>query len=248
MKQFWYIDPKKDDKYALVGCSDWTEAYSKFEFDELGFTSDDGFYHLFAYATKFTEINKYGERNWKFEPQLIKLKVARKDYQKEDRDKNKVDVKQSRLEKWVCSLFDSLSNGIVYSGFINLQDDSMCDIFVSGTGLKGEKLDPAVLAQMMSMSASVTPLFEPPQHLDIADIKTPSSNGYYNKGGYGGGKPVQTELERLADKLAFVCEQINKCGVEPPTTSIADILRASKIHPEKELISETLSWLTTLFS
>jgi phosphatidylserine/phosphatidylglycerophosphate/cardiolipin synthase-like enzyme len=49
-KDFWYIAPKEGQKYAIVGSSNWSDTASKVEFDELGFISEDDFYHVYAYA------------------------------------------------------------------------------------------------------------------------------------------------------------------------------------------------------
>ncbi|MEH2172194.1 hypothetical protein [Nostoc sp.] len=244
MKDFYYIEPKKDDKFALVGNTDWTQAYSIFEFAELGFCSDDTFYHLFAYATGFTGINKFSEKNWKFEPQLIKMKVARKNYQKEDKEKNKVDVAQSRLEKWICWLLDSMDSSLIYSGFIKLQDDAMCDIFISGIGISGEQIDPTTLNQMLKMSAIFNPVAEP-QYIKPEDVQLPK--GFSNKGGYSG-KPAQTELERLRDRLAFVCEQINKMDDSIPVENLAQLADVLSIAKNKEEVQVVFDLCTSLMS
>lgn len=245
MKQFYYIEPRKDDKYALVGCSDWSDAYSKFEFTELGFCKDDGFFHIFAYATRFTEINKYGEKNWKFEPQLIKMKVARKDYQKEDKDKNKVDVKQSRLEKWICWMLTELDDSQFYSGFINLQDDVMCDIFVSGLGMKGETIDPAVLDQMMSMSALLSALLEPPTHISTEDVQPPNYKSK-NSGWSGSGRSAQTEKEKLQDRLTFICEQVNQSNDGISVENFAQLIDAIETSENSQRIKEIIAYCTSL--
>ncbi|WP_375501671.1 hypothetical protein [uncultured Nostoc sp.] len=244
MKQFYYIEPKKDDKYALVGNTDWANAYSMLEFTELGFCKDDDFYHLFAYAKKFTEINKYGDNNWKFEPQLIKMKVARKDYQKENKDKVKTDVKQSRLEKWICFMLDKLDDNQFYSGFISLKDDSMCETFITGLGMRGENIDAAVLAQMMSMSVSLLPLLEPPIHISTEDVQAPN---YKNKGSGGfGGKPVQTEKEKLQDRLAFICEQVNKLSDGIPVENFAQLVDVIEASENPQGIKEIINLCTSL--
>lgn len=218
MKQFWYIEPKEGQKYANIGCSGWNEANSRIEFDELVFIKDDDFYHVFAYATAFTEIQNFNNKSWKFEPQLVKFRVARKDYQKEDRDKNKVDVKQSRLEKWLCSLFQESEEGLVYRGWINLKDDSYCDLFVTKE-LKGIPIDDVVLKQMMAMSLEWELLTEPPTKINLEeDIKLPNGKGGYGKE-YA---KTQTESQKLSDRVKFVCEQFT-LATEEPITNLNEI-------------------------
>ncbi|QLE54826.1 hypothetical protein [Nostoc sp. TCL26-01] len=246
MKQFWYIEPKGDNKYASVGCSDWHDANSKIEFSELGFCQDDDFYHVFAYATKFSEIQVFNDKNWKFEPQLVKFKVAKKDYQKEDREKNKVDVKQSRLERWLCHLFNGLEEGVIYSGFINLKDDPYCDLFTKGVDFDGNPIDPLVLTQMLKMSVVIKPV-ESPEQIKPEDIKAPNSKSGFSKGGYSG-KPAQTELEKLSDRLSFVCSQVNAMGEGVPVENLAQLADILATAANKKAIQEVFTLCTALIS
>jgi len=209
MKQFWYIEKKENQKFAMVGCSNWAEANSRIEFEELAFYKNDDFYHVFAYATAFTEIAVFGDKNWTFQPQFIKFKFATKDYQKEDKDKNKVDVKQSRLEKWLCSLFDELEEGKFFKGWLNLKDDPYCDIFVSKE-LKGIPIDQSVLSQMMMMSVEMEEIT--PSKLTAEDITVTSSSGGFGGKGFARG---QSELEKIEDRLKFLLKQVEPIAPQP---------------------------------
>jgi len=244
-RQFWFMPPKEGQKFASAGCSDWADAYSKLEFTELAFCKDDDFYHVYAHATKFTEIQDFNDKKWKFEPCCIKFRVAKKDYQKEDKEKNKVDVKQSRLEKWICHLFTGLVEGQVYSGFINLQDDLYCDLFVSGKDIDGKPIDPMVLTQMQKMSVALN-LVESPVHITADDVKVPAGkSGGFTK---GGGRPAQAESEKLADRMKFVCEQVNAMGEGVPVENLAQLSDLILTAPNKNAIREVFNLCTALMS
>ncbi|MBH8553404.1 hypothetical protein I8751_13670 [Nostocaceae cyanobacterium CENA357] len=246
MKQMYYIEKKEGDKFALVGCSEWSEANSVISFDELGFCQDDGFYHCFAYATKVTEIGCFGDKNWKFEPQLVKFKLAKKDYQKEDKQKNKVDVKQSRLERWLCDLFNGLEEGVIYKGFINLKDDPYCDLFITKIDPKGQPIPEPLLKQMLSMSVDIEPV-ETPEHIKPEDIKAPNGKGSWGKGGYGG-KPGQTEIEKLTDRMSFICSQVNAMNEGIPVENLAQLADVLSGAENKKAIREVLDLCIALMS
>jgi hypothetical protein len=222
-KDFWYIAPKEGQKYAMIGSSNWSDTASKVEFDELGFISEDDFYHVYAYATKFKGIASFGDKSWEFKPQLVKFRVARKDHEKEDKEKKKVVVTQSRLEKWICSLFGRLEEGKIYSGFINLQDDEFCLTLATGIDHNtGNQIPEEVLRQMEKMQAYVVEVTEP-KHVLAEDIEIPKGK----KGGFGyGGSKGQTELEKLNDRVAFICQQLGFISPELKISNLAEIHEA----------------------
>jgi hypothetical protein len=205
VKSFWYIPAKEGQKYAIVGCSEWANAYAEMHFSELKFISDDDFYHVYAYATNFAGVENFNDKNWKFEPQLVKFRVARRNYQKDDKNKGKVDVKQSRLEKWLCHLFSEMDEDSAYSGFLALKDDSQLESFITNTDVKGEPLDPVIRNFLLQKAVLLEPI-ETLQHIKPEDIEIPKGKTGYGKG-YG--KPAQTELEKLNDRLTFICQQVN---------------------------------------
>ncbi|MBW4689608.1 MAG: hypothetical protein KME40_32080 [Komarekiella atlantica HA4396-MV6] len=232
---------KEGNKYAYVGTSNWAEANSQIDFSELGFCDDDSFYYVFAYVTKFNGIAKLRDDSWSFEPQLIQFKVAKKDYEKTDKEGKQQKVVQSRLEKWLCKLFDELDEGI-YSGSLSLQDCSMVESFVTGLDNSGKPVDPTTLKIMQGTYASLE-LVEKPEKVLPEDIKTPSGKSY-SKGGYAKG---QTELEKLNDRVSFICQQVNN-QTSIPVENFAQLVDILEISPEKETISKILSLCTSLMS
>ena len=75
----FFNPPKEDSRYATVGGIDWENINTVVEFSELRYISDESYYYLYLYATKFTDLVKIGEKDWRFEPQLIILDIAKAD-------------------------------------------------------------------------------------------------------------------------------------------------------------------------
>nr|MBD2342525.1 hypothetical protein [Calothrix sp. FACHB-156] len=240
-----YVAPKENQKYASIGCSDWSQLHTKFVFDELAFISDDNFYHVFAHATEISNIEDFNNRSWKFDKGLVKFRVAKKDYEKEDKEKKKVAVAQSRLEKWVCKLFAEREEGVTYHGFINLQDDKYCELFVSGKDDDGSQIEPTMLARMEKMSATLEPV-ETVEHLSPEDFVLPTGKGGFSKGGFGG--KGQTELEKLNDRVAFICTQVNAMSDCPAISDLGQLADLLEIVPNKKAIQKVFDLCIALIS
>lgn len=220
---FWYNAPKDGSKYASLGCNSWAEVNSKVEFKELGFCSDDDFYYVFTYATKFTDVGKIGDKDFKLEPQLLTFKVARKDYQKWDsKEKKQVPAQQSRVEKWVCKIFSSLEQGSIYKGEIHLQDCGLIDAFITGIDSSGKPVDPLSL-EFMQSNMKRFELVDASEHVLADDIKTPEGKSGWS--GKGGAK-AQSELEKLNDRTAFLLSQVNQIDASLDVKNIYELAKA----------------------
>lgn len=193
---FWY-NKKDDAKLANLACSEWKEVNSKIEFDELGFARDESFYYIYSKVNRFTDVMKMGDKDFKIGKELVTFKIARKDYTKKDW-KTKVDVQvpQSRVEKWVCSVFDVLDATKRYKGFLDLQDGNYLDTLLSGRSPEGKELQPEFLEMMQSTYRD----FKETESKEIGDdlIVVPAgySGSSYSKG--------QTEIEKIKDRIAIL--------------------------------------------
>lgn len=197
---FWY-NKKDDEKVANLSCTDWSEVNSKFEFDELGFTSDDTFYLIVANATKFSDCLKMGEKDFSLTEQLIKFKIARKDYTKKDwKTKQDVNITQSRTEKWLCQTLDALDGTKRYKGFLHLQDGNFIDNFLTGKDSDGKEIPSDTLQWMATSYKSLEEIEEEKITSDLLSMPVTKSYGGYSKG--------QTEKERLTDKVSFAKEMM----------------------------------------
>ena len=222
---FWY-NPPKDSKFASLNCSDWKQVNSKIEFDELRFCSSDEFYYIYARCSKFSGVQKMGEKDFtidsKTEPVFLTFKVARKDYDKWDyKEKKQVPTEQSRLEKWICKIVDGLDPTKAYTGKLDLQDSNILDIYLSGLDTGGNPIDENLLKTMQATSVSLEPI--EPTHISDDEVKLPVDNK--TKGSFGGSKG-QTELERLNDRLAFMCQQV--CKIDESIT-VSNLFELCKI-------------------
>lgn len=240
-RQFWYMSPKEGEKFASVGCSDWNDTSSELTFEELGYVHDDDWIHFYAFATKFTDIQDFNNKNWKFEPGFIKFKVAKHDYQKENKEKQKVDVKQSELEKWINLQFPATLSGAIFSGFISLKTNPYHKMLLENKDHTGKELVPEMANMLMAGMLTLT-LIEEPTKIKPEDIALPQGKGGFK---YGGAKG-QTELEKLNDRVAFLCDQINKCGEATPVTNVYEICTIHNFSKQPHLIAEVLKTCTSL--
>lgn len=205
---FWYNAPKEGQKFANLSCKDWFEVNTQFEFEELAWKQDDGFYHLFAYATKFTDCDQMGLGagiKFKFEPQLVQFKVAKKNYIKKGfQGKPDKSIEQSRVEKWLCKVLSQYDEGVIYHGKFSFTDTAQIDTFLTGIDPNGQKVEPLLLQSMESYYYSLSVVGES-KYLKPEDIQIKS-----NWKGGGSSAPSQTELEVLNDRLAFVLQEVDK--------------------------------------
>jgi len=195
----WYNAPKDGAKFSSVAFTDMNSVNSEIQFDELRFTSDDEFYHLYFNATKFGDIVKVGDKDWKFTEQLTSIKIARKNYEKwSSKEGKKVPTEQSRVEKLVCKIFDDLDSTVSYQGFLQLQDGNGIDAILTGT-MNGKDVS-AMVPTLLETYASFTPTDA--NKITDADVVAPKKSG----GSYGA--KAQTELEKLNDRLSFIRTQL----------------------------------------
>lgn len=192
---FWY-NKKDDEKIANLSSTNWHECNSKFEFNELGFTSDDGFYLVVANAIKFSDVNKMGEKDFTLDEQLIKFKVARKDYTKRDfKTKQDIQVVQSRTEKWLCQVLEELDATKRYKGFLHMQDGNFLDNFLTGKDMDGKDILPETLSWMKSSYQLLEEVEVDKVVNELLTMPAAKSYGGFSKG--------QSEKEKLNDRLSI---------------------------------------------
>lgn len=222
---FWYNAAEGESKFNSLVCSDWNQINSMIQFDELGVKSDDEFHHLFGYASSATDVIKIGERDFKFTPQLLTVKIARKNYQKYDRTaKKRVDAAQSTIEKLICKLLESYDLSKVYKASVQLQQSNIVQMLVDGVDTMGKPMPDMVFDSMSSSYLSMTEV-EQPEHIKPDELQLPS------KGNWGGGSKAQSEYERLSDRLKFVSEQIKAAYPALEIASAHDIANALETTP-----------------
>lgn len=193
---FWY-NKKDDEKAANLSCTNWEEVNSKIEFTELGFTSDDTFYLIVANATKFSDCIKMGEKDFTLTEQLVKFKVAKKDYVKKDwKTKADTNIVQSRVEKWICKIFDNLNAELRYQGFLHLQDGNFIENFLTGKDQDGKEIPAETLKWMATSYEKLEEVEEKLITSDLLNMPTYKSSGGFSRG--------QSEKEKIEDRLKIL--------------------------------------------
>ena len=193
---FWYSVPSEGSEYSNLACTDFAGLNSSIKFEEVAFKSDDDFNYVFGYASDASDLIKVGDRDFKFTPQLITFKLAKKNYQKYDvKTKSKVDVEQSMIEKLMCQLLDELDFGNVYTGSMLIQTSNIITMLVTGKQLDGSPLPDGVKESMVNTYLSLKEIDEP-KHIKVDALKLPEKKLW----GSGGAK-AQSELEKLTDRL-----------------------------------------------
>ncbi len=222
---FWYNAASEGSEFNSLACTDWNQINSMIQFDELGVKSDDEFHHLFGWATSATDVIKVGEKDFKWTPQLVTIKIARKNYQKYDRvAKKKVDAEQSTIEKLLCKLLESYDLSKVYKASVQFQHSNIVKMLVDGVDTMGNPMPDMVFDSMSSSYLSMEDVAEP-GHIKLDKLQLPS------KTNWGGGSKGQTEYERLNDRIKFATEQIKLAYPTLEIASVVDISNALEAVP-----------------
>jgi hypothetical protein len=218
---YWYNDVKEGEKFATPGQPKWEELNSAVTASECVVRNDEAYYYLFGWITSITDIKKYGNNDWKFEPQLMMLKFAKKDYEQYDKvSKKKVEVKQHTIEKLACKVFSTLDENIVYKSAMTLQSSNIVKMLVDGVDTLGNPMSDMMYNSMLASYFHFVPILGIPEKLAEIEIKIPSKQS--SSFGFGGSKG-QAEIEILNDRLKFAIEQLSVACPGMKITSLSDI-------------------------
>jgi hypothetical protein len=222
---FWYNAASEGSKFNSLACTDWNQVNSMVQFDELAVKSDEEFHHLFGHANSATDVIKVGEKDFKWIPQLVTIKIARKNYQKYDRvAKKKVDAEQSTIEKLICKLLESYDLSKVWKANIQFQHSNIVQMLVDGVDTMGKPMPDMVFDSMSSSYLSMSEVTEP-QHIKPDELQLPKA------GNWSGGKASQTEYEKISDRMKFATEQIKLAFPTVEATSVFDIANSLEKVP-----------------
>jgi hypothetical protein len=216
----WYNPPTKDSKFATLAVTDWSNMHVRLDFEEFCIKEDDTFYYLFGFANEASDLVfvKAG-RDWKFEPQMVTLKIAKKDYERWDMtEKKSVPASQSKTERFFAKIFSNLDLSKVYTGKFGFSHMPLMDAYVLEEN-DGQPMAENVKEITVKTSFPVTVVDEP-QKIKINDITIPTkSKAEYAKG--------QTEYERLNDRLKFLETQLRLVYPDNEFNSLKDIVNFS---------------------
>ncbi len=230
---FWYNSPNKDSKFSSLACSDWSSLNSRLDFKEFAIKEDDTFYWLFGFANNVTDVVFVkGGRDWKFEPQLVTLKIAKKDYDKWDSNEKKtVPVLRTKFEAFWCRVFEDLDKEKVYSGRLTFQDIPQLEMVLSGIAYGEPMTEQTRRTTVLSMCQVIA--VEVPEIIKPEELTLPVK-GLWNK------PSGQSEYERLGDRFRFTCEQLKVVFPNKEINSIADISNLGS--NEKESVDFTAAF------
>ncbi|GAA6621576.1 hypothetical protein [Scytonema sp. NUACC26] len=235
---FWYNAPAKDSKFATISASKWSEANTKLTFGELAIKEDDTYYHLFGQCLDATDVINAKERGWKFEPQLLQVKIAKKEYQKwNSTEKKNETVQQSIVESFFATCFSQLDLTKVYQGKVILQSIPQMEMI-----FEQKESDPDMSQKVLEMTAksmcTLVECLEPTIiKLDEITIPTKSNNGF------GGGSKAQSESDRLIDRMRFIKEQVKLALPDVEINSTADLVAAFENPVTASKISTVYSFI-----
>jgi hypothetical protein len=223
---FWYNEKAEGSKFNSVACTDWATLNSNLNFDELAVKSDDEFHHLFGWCVSATDIIKMGEKNFKWEPQLLTFKIARKNYEKYDRTlKKRVPAEQSSTEKMFCKLLESLNLEKVYKAKLSLQYNNIVEMVLTEKDGSGQVLPESMVSVLAANFLVVSEVSEP-EHIKLDELTLPAKGNWS-----GGGSKGQTEYEKLNDRFKFISEQITLAYPTAEIKSAWDIAHSLEAIP-----------------
>jgi len=209
----WFNEAKDGAKFASVGISDFTQCSSKIAFDELGIAENEEAYQLFLYATKFTDLAKNGDKDFKVtaeKPQLVTFKVKKKDGEVwSSKEGKKIPSSQSKYEKWLCSKLSNLDASKIYCGHIEVEH-TMCSLLLDGK-LEGVAAE-VVQSELFSFKEVAEPKSIKPEDLTIAAKKE------WSRGSSG-----QKEIDKLNDRVQFLIEQVKLIDKDLNPTNLKEV-------------------------
>lgn len=208
--------PKEGSKFSSFYVMNWEEINSPIEFSELRFCKDDDYYYIYAFVTKFQDIIKAKEKEWKFSPQLMSFEVARKPV-----SRNGKEASQFAVEKLVCYALDRLDEAKSYKGNLCLQQAGFIATVVDGVDMQGKSVPDAVREQIAATVYS----FEETEAKEISAEDVKAKKAWFKSAG-----KVQTEYEKLGDRLKFVADQLKLAGCELEIKSLTDLDKAAESH------------------
>jgi hypothetical protein len=206
-------DPKGDNPFATIGCKDWNTIASKVEFSEAVFRKEENGYTVFCWASNLTDVQKFGEPKFVFQPCLLTFTLHASDYEKnvkkDDGSYTKVATKASPVEIFFCNQLDQTEQGKFYRGMFDLRNhQETFDVVTTGKAANGDELPESAIAFVKSCVIKL----EPTEPEKLKDLVLPAASGGGKKGWGSGGGKSQLESERLKDRFEFVKLHLGSYG------------------------------------
>lgn len=250
----WHNDPAKDSDFNRFG-GDLSKTSANFKFDELIVKKEqDGkALGLYFYATEFRDVNKAGQKSWKFEPSLCVVHFTMEEYAKEwtsqDGKKESKTMTPSPVELLLGKMLleaQEENPDKAFKGFIDLGvSDKVLSTLASGiwtySNKEGKELSEVERELLLSqfIEISVTELDK------LKSAKYPEGKGSGRS--YGSSK-AQSEAEKLKERFEFLKTMLGDYGKDmKDLTEVASCLHTMK-SDYPAMHSEVVFLLPILFN
>ncbi|HEY9658536.1 MAG TPA: hypothetical protein V6C65_08810, partial [Allocoleopsis sp.] len=170
----------------------------------------------------FSDLVKMGEKDWRFEPQLITLQVAKAETVKfyDFKQKKQSERNQSFVEKLVCYALKDCDPGKAYKGFMVLQKAGAIELALAGVDTSGNPMPELVREQLLATAFKLEETDTTLIPVDEVKVKEKKAWSSSSKG--------QTEKEKMNDRLTFLIEQIRGYKPDLELKGLGDIIEACK--------------------
>lgn len=193
---FYFTPAKEEGGYASVSTSKWKEANSKVTFQEFNVTETDSAFFLSGWATAFTDIKNFRDQNWQFQPCLVALKIAKKDYSRTFNGETK-HFQQSGIEKVICEELTKWDKALAYAGTLALMH---MDTYEPE---EWANVDDVMKQALMSSMLKVKPIVGELQYIGSKKFEAPTID---NKDERGSGRASVSEYDKLKSREKYLLE------------------------------------------
>jgi hypothetical protein len=192
-------DYNKDENFASISIDETVKITLS---EAIAKDSGDKFITVYGFAElPLVGVDKFGDTNWVFEPQLVKFKIPKLSYESEYNGK-KTKVEQSPGMKASLHLITQHGFDTPFSALLDFgMALPVANSVINGKNDKGNDLTAMELEMIGSYFIKLEPI-EKLTKLEGIEIKEQSRNGY------GAGAKGQKESERLADRMTWLQAQV----------------------------------------
>lgn len=226
-----WFNPAKENGYATVTLTDPSTVVLK---EAIAYDIDENSFGVIGYCTVFTQCEEVGNKYFKFEPQILNLKIFKKDFTTEWMDKAKGEKKISEKKQTptmkLLAHYITGENGIGFGNFfraefelaINEQTAQM--ILTRKNGDKELSDDVIDLLLGGNLKIEAWDEFDAtgnPALTHLKDVKIPEGG----KGGNGRGGNYQSKDEgkKLDERLTWALADLEK-GEESKLRKLSSLL------------------------
>lgn len=197
-------NPKNGEQYHSIS-GNLAEYSGKITFSEAKFQKIQDGYQIYCHATTATQLEKFGDKTWKWEPTLLTFAIHDKEWQRNTKvngEFQKIATKPQTVEVYLCKMFDAApelyqSPDKAFEGFIKF-DAYASDLLLTGVDPQGKPVPDTLIEWIRGETC----LFNEVEPKLITTL--PAAKKGWGSGG-GGGQLMSAQLN---DKWDFVCKML----------------------------------------